>query len=120
MSRLWRQLAIATNWPVLLSVIVLAGIGIVSIAAHSAGDAKAGSDAQKQLMFAFLGVGLMFAMQVLNYQTIGRFAWGFYVLSFALLVYTVAPGVPQGGFLGVPEVKGQRNWINFGPLKLQP
>jgi rod shape determining protein RodA len=120
MSRLWRQLAIATNWPVLLSVVVLAGIGIVSIAAHSTVDPKGADDARKQLMFAFLGIGLMFAMQWFNYLTIGRLAWAFYVLSFVLLIYTVTPGAPQSGFLGVPEVKGQRNWINFGPLKLQP
>jgi len=38
MNRLWKQLAIATNWPVLVAVVVLSALGLVSIWAHSLAD----------------------------------------------------------------------------------
>ncbi len=120
MNRFWRQLAIASNWPVLVAVLVLSVVGVVSIQAHSVADLHAAADAKKQILFVVIGFGVMLAMQAVSYQIIGRFAWPFYFLSLALLIYTVMPGVPTGGFLGVPEIKGQRNWINVGPLKLQP
>ncbi|MFI5381092.1 MAG: FtsW/RodA/SpoVE family cell cycle protein [Tepidisphaerales bacterium] len=120
MNRIWRQLAIASNWPILVAVLVLTAIGIVSIQAHSGADPHAAADAKKQLLFAAIGFGVMLAMQAVSYLAIGRFAWPFYILSLASLIYTVMPGVPTGAFLGVPEIKGQRNWINAGPLKLQP
>ena len=41
MSKLWRQLAIATNWPVLVAVLVLTAVGLVSIWAHSEADVRA-------------------------------------------------------------------------------
>jgi cell division protein FtsW (lipid II flippase) len=120
MNKVWKQLAIATNWPVLVAVLVLTGIGLVSIWAHSEADLRAGSDAKKQALFVLVGVGLMLAMQAVDYRVVGRFAWVFYFISLGLILYTVMPGVPQSGLFGVPAIKGQRNWINFGVLKLQP
>jgi rod shape determining protein RodA len=120
MNRIWRQLAIASNWPILVAVLVLSAIGVVCILAHSQANLLGGADARKQLIFVGVGVGVMLAMQAISYVAIGRFAWLFYFFSLALLVYTVMPGVPRSGFLGVPEIKGQANWINVGLLKLQP
>ena len=119
MDKLWKQLAIATNWPVLLAVLVLSGVGVLTIYAHGLADGNT-SDASKQFMFMFAGIGVLFALQAVNYLVVGRFAWIFYFVSLGLILYTVLPGVPQSGFLGVPPVNGQRNWINFGVLKLQP
>jgi rod shape determining protein RodA len=120
MNKLWRQLAIATNWPILVAVAVLCALGIVSIWAHSALDPKDAGDVKKQVIFLCIGVGVMLLIQAFNYLHIGRFSWGFYLLSLGLLVYTILPGVPRTGFLSVPDVKNQTNWINFGPLNLQP
>src|SRR5262245_39973848 len=113
MNRFWSQLAIATNWPVLVAVAVLCSIGILSIHAHPSGTV----DAQKQSMFLVVGVVLMFVMQGASYVHLCRYAWPFYVLSLLLLIYTIMPGVPTGGFLGVPEVNGAKAWINtVGPF----
>jgi rod shape determining protein RodA len=114
MSSLWRQLAIATNWPMLVAVVVLSSLGWLSILARSQ------ADSQRQLAYIAIGAGCMFVMQVVNYQHIGRYAWGFYLLSLLLLIYTIAPGVPTGRFLGVVEVHDARLWINFGFMNLQP
>ena len=38
MNKLWQQLAIATNWPVLAAVAVLSTVGVVSVWADEPGD----------------------------------------------------------------------------------
>ena len=112
-NKLWRQLAIATNWPVLVAVAVLTMLGCFSIWAHSP------ADAQKQLVFVAVGIAAMAAFQAFDYRIIGRFSWGFYLFSLALIFYTVLgtkfPTLPFS-----QPVKGQCNWIKIGPASLQP
>ena len=120
MNKLWKQLAIATNWPVLVAVLVLSALGLVSIWAHSLADPRAAQDVQKQIMFIAIGLTLMFAMQAVNYLQLGRWGWAFYILSLLLLIYTILPGMPMRRFLGVVEVHDARLWINLGFLNMQP
>jgi rod shape determining protein RodA len=120
MNSIWRQLAIATNWPVLVAVAVLCSIGITSIWAH------APADGQKQLVFACIGLGLLIAIQMVNYQVLARFAWGFYFLSLIPLAYTVLGSVIGTGRHGdnplplVYNVNGAYAWLKFGGFSLQP
>ena len=112
MNKLWQQLAIATNWPVLVAVMVLSLIGVVSIWADRA------TAGQKQLIFLAVAFGCMMLFQAVNYLTIGRFAWGFYLVSLLLIVYTVV-----GSKISLPGArphKGANAWISFGPLDLEP
>jgi rod shape determining protein RodA len=112
MNKLWQQLAIATNWPVLAAVAVLTSLGCLSIWADSRADAI------KQLAFIGVGVAAMAAFQAIDYRLIGRFSWGFYLISMALILYTVL-----GNHLSLPfvrRVNGASNWIRFGSFSLQP
>ena len=84
MRKVWQQLAIATNWPVLVAVGVLSGLGVLSIWEDKS-DPGAGL---KQLVFLIISVVCMTLFQMVNYQKLGRFAWGFYVFSLALIAYT--------------------------------
>jgi rod shape determining protein RodA len=120
MSKFWKQLAIATNWPILVAVAVLTTLGILSIHAHAATDSQLAADAQKQLIFAGIGLVAMFAMQLINYLQIGRFAWPLYILSLGLIIYTVMPGIPKTGLFGVDEINGAKAWINLGFVNFQP
>ncbi len=116
MNKLWQQLAIATNWPVLAAVAVLSTIGVISVWADAPGDG------QKQLVFLFIGLACMLAFQAVNYQVIGRFAWVFYGVSLLLVLYTVL-GAAIGGKTPIPlvrEVNGAYAWIHFGGFSLQP
>src|SRR5439155_6206840 len=61
----------------------------------------------------------MTAFQAVNYQKIGRFAWSFYIGSLVLIAYTVL-GTKIHGLPLVHPIKGQCNWITFGPISLQP
>ena len=118
MNRIWQQLAIATNWPVLVAAAVLSALGMVSIFADNPVDGT------RQAVFLGVAVGCMALFQAVDYRTIGRFSWGFYVLSLLLVLYTVL-----GAFLelhhlprlpGVKVTKGACNWIRFGTFSLQP
>jgi cell division protein FtsW (lipid II flippase) len=114
MNRFWQQLAIATNWPVLVAVLLLSLMGVVTIWAH---DPATG---QKQLLFMGIGVACMVLFQVVNYQRLGHFAWAFYVISLLLCIYTILPGVPQSGIGSVPVIHGAKAWIDLGWLHLEP
>ncbi|MGF1634705.1 MAG: FtsW/RodA/SpoVE family cell cycle protein [Phycisphaerae bacterium] len=112
MNRLWEQLAIAANWPILAAVGVLSGMGILSIWSN---DPETGI---KQLAFLLIAFGAMGLFQTVNYLKLGRLAWIFFSLSLLLVLYTVV-----GRYVGVPGVrmiKGACNWISFGPVSLQP
>ena len=118
MNRLWQQLAIATNWPVLVASGVLTALGMMSI------YAKKPEDGSRQLMFLGVAVACMALFQAVDYRQIGRLAWTFYVLSLLLVLYTVVGaamevrGLPR--LPGVKITKGACNWIRFGSFSLQP
>ncbi|HQY89208.1 MAG TPA: FtsW/RodA/SpoVE family cell cycle protein, partial [Tepidisphaeraceae bacterium] len=116
-SHIWRRLAIATNWPIIASVLVLCAVGLITIRGFGLARGDLG-DAKKQLIFFGIGVGCMLAFQIVNYQKIGRFAWAFYLLSFIPLGYTVLGTMYQ--LPGVNRINGACNWIRLGPFSLQP
>ena len=101
LGRVWQQLAIATNCPVLIAVVVLCTLGVCSIWADSPPDGK------KQLVFIAVGTVCLFAFQAVNYQRIGQWSWAFYIVSILLILYTILPGVPRSGF---GSVKTSRPW----------
>jgi rod shape determining protein RodA len=113
MRRLWEQLAIATNWPVLVSVLVLSSVGILSIWVTDRPDGI------KQAVFLGVSFACMMVFQAANYQTIGRWSWPFYLLSLGLIAYTVVAQKVHG-LPFVHETKGAWAWINLGPVSLEP
>jgi cell division protein FtsW (lipid II flippase) len=123
MRRLWEQLAIATNWPVLVSVLLLSSVGILTIWSADRPDGIKQSaflaDGAKQSIFLGVSLICMLGFQAANYQTIGRWAWPFYLLSLALIAYTVA-AQKLHGLPFVHETKGAWAWINLGPVSLEP
>jgi cell division protein FtsW (lipid II flippase) len=117
MNRLWQQLAIATNWPVLAAVAVLSALGAMSIWVHAL---RVGTNAgTKQLLFLAVAVGILCLLQTVNYLILGRYAWGLYVFSLILVGYTLL-----GSFTSVPgvhAVKGACCWIAFpGGVSFEP
>ncbi len=118
LRKTWEQLAIGTNWPVLVAVSVLSALGVISIWADR--DSTGASQGPKQLLFLLIAMIGMFAFQAIDYRTIGRYAWTFYILSLALLAYTLLPFVRGEGLLRVPYRGGAYAWINLGFMTLQP
>ena len=112
MNRIWQQLAIATNWPVLVAAGVLSALGVVSIYADNPVDGS------RQVVFLGVAAVCMALFQAVDYRQIGRLSWGFYVVSLLLVLYTVAGRVID--LPGVRVTKGACNWIRFGSFSLQP
>ena len=119
MRRLWEQLAIATNWPVLVAVAVLSSLGALTIWFAERSDVPHPPDAIKQLVFLGVSFVCMMLFQAVNYQQIGRWAWPFYFLSLSLVLYTVVAQKTHG-LPFVHETKGAWAWINLGPVSLEP
>jgi len=118
MNRLWQQLAIASNWPVLLAVTVLSALGVMSIWVQSAADGT------KQLVFLAVAVGVLAAMQAVNYLVLGRYAWLLYILSLMLIGYTLLGNFAQyhgHPIPGVHSINGACCWISFpGGISFEP
>ena len=108
MRRLWRQLAIATNWPVLVAVAVLSAAGTISLWQQSP------EMGMQQLISLAVAVACLAAIQMVPYTAIGRYAWGFYLLSLLLVLYTIAK-LP-----GVVTVNGASAWISFHGKSFEP
>src|SRR5688500_11292752 len=115
---IWQQLGIASNWPVLAAVAVMEFLGSCRIWHYPRADGV------KQLVFLGIATVVMLLMQAINYQKVGRWAWGFYIVSLLLLLYTIVPWthVPASSqaLFRVPYRGGAYAWINMGPMSLQP
>jgi rod shape determining protein RodA len=118
MNRIWQQLAIAANWPVLLAVTVLSVLGVMSIWV----DPRA--DGPKQLVFLAVAVGVLVAMQAVNYLVLGRYAWLLYIVSLILIAYTLVGSIAYShghSIPGVRSINGACCWISFpGGISFEP
>lgn len=112
-ARTLRKLALAQNWPILAAVGVLSCLGVLTIWAD---DPAAG---KKQLIFFAIATACLAAFQAVDYRIIGKYAGWFYCASAMLILYTVV-GSMLGGVPGVTRRNGAFNWIDFGPIALQP
>lgn len=112
-ARTLRQLALAQNWPILAAVGVLSCLGVLTIWADDPASGK------KQLIFFAIATACLAAFQAVDYRIIGKYAGWFYVGSAVLILYTVI-GSMLGGVPGVTRRNGAFNWIDFGPIALQP
>ena len=122
-ARVWERLAIATNWPVLASIMILSTVGIVSIWAYDHARIVPRGEGLRQLSYLGIAILCLVAFQIVNYQRIGRFAWLFYGMAFLPLLYTVL-GSAIGGENPLPFVtrrNGAYNWISLpGGMSVQP
>lgn len=122
MNSIWRQLAIATNWPVLVSVLLLSSVGVLTIWADTRNDIT--QEWQKQLIFLGVSFGALILFQAVDYRSIGRFSWTFYVVGLLLLFYTVLPftHADKGNQtpFKVPNLNGAYAWINLVFFRFQP
>jgi rod shape determining protein RodA len=111
-NRIWRRLAIATNWPVLAAVAVLSAMGIVSLYSLTP------ELGQQQLIYLVVAIASLAAVQAVSYTMIGRYAWGLYALSLMLVFYTVLGSKIH--LPGVENSNGAYAWIRCGRISLEP
>ncbi len=117
MNRVWQQLAIATNWPVLAAVALLLALGVLSVWSSSPADGA------KQVFFVLVAIALMGAVQAINYVNLGRWAWGLYILSLALIIYTLLGAAAEKHHHPLPGVHAINHvhcWITFAGFSFEP
>ena len=108
---------LSTYYLLLGTTLLLLALGLIMVLSASSIESfrvfgSAYTLAQRQAMFAVLGVVAMLFAARTSVQFWRGFAWVLFALAFGLLITVLVIGV---------EVAGQRNWIEvFGPFRLQP
>ncbi|UCE33372.1 MAG: putative lipid II flippase FtsW [Deltaproteobacteria bacterium] len=102
----------------LISVLLLLGIGLVAVYSASSilAEARFGDHyfyLKRQAVFCLFGILLMIAAKNINYLVYRKLVYVFLGLSLLLLVLLLIPGL---GF----KVGGAQRWFRFGFVSLQP
>lgn len=101
------------------SALLLAGLGLVMVLSASSVSAYRASGSsfsvfQKQLLWVFLGVPIMWLAVRLPVRAIRVLAWPLLAASFVGLLLVFVPGI------GAPPVSGATRWIEIGGFRAQP
>jgi cell division protein FtsW len=108
---------LSTYYLLLGTTLLLLVLGLIMVLSASSIESfrvfgSAYTLAQRQAMFAVLGVVAMLFASRTSVQFWRGFAWVLFALAFGMLVLVLVIGV---------QVAGQRNWIDIiGPFRLQP
>jgi len=107
-----RRLIQNFEWPILIIVLALAGIGILNLVSASPEQASGlPATAARQLGWLGLGSLALFAALLPDYRRLERMALPFYVLCVVLLAAVLVVG---------PVINGSQRWIVLGPARMQP
>jgi len=103
---------------IIVSTLLLLGIGVVIVYSASAVLSASKFDnpfyyAQRQLMWAVLGIISMFVMMKYDYHKLRRLSKPILIICFLFLVAVVIPGI------GVVR-GGSRAWLGIGSFGIQP
>ena len=105
------------DMPFLILAFALLAIGLVMVASssyvsayYSKGDSY--YYIKRQLIFAVIGIVIMFAVAFFDYHRFRKFAFPLLCVAVVLLILVLIPGI------GV-KVNGARRWLNFG-VQFQP
>ena len=103
-QKLWQ-----VNWALVLLVMVVSSIGFVML--YSAANGNLSPWASKQMAVFSAGLVLMLIIAVVDIRFWMRYAYVFYALTLALLLYVE--------FFGA-EINNAQRWIKFGEFQVQP
>ncbi len=100
------------DFGILIPALLLITIGVFAVYSATYGPGGAATHYfSRQLIYAFVGILLIFGIAFLPYKVVYNFSYLFYVLSLILLILVLIKGVK--GF-------GAERWLALGPLRLQP
>lgn len=106
-----RRLVVNFDWVLLLTVLLLAGIGVVNLYSATVSWTSGTPLYMKQLLW--LGGGVLIALVIcfFDYRHLEHFAIHCYVVSVAMLIFVLTMG---------KTAMGATRWINLGFFNLQP
>ena len=110
------------GWITVLASLLLSLLGIYSIDLGLNPDLNAGfmelsTTAIKQLIFMVMGIVACLVIMLPHYKLVSAFAWFYFAICIALLVFLLVPGIPSS--IVTPR-NGARSWINLGVTDFQP
>jgi rod shape determining protein RodA len=104
-----RRLLSGIHFPLLLSVVALAAIGVLFI--YSASYRDPGNYEAKQVFWVLTGLTVLILVPWVGYRPVLSVSYPFYILTLILLVMV--------DFFG-SKVLGAQRWLAFGPVVIQP
>ncbi|MBQ3407766.1 MAG: putative lipid II flippase FtsW [Clostridia bacterium] len=101
-----------------ITVLLLLALGIIMVLSASAPSSLATTGnsytyVKKQLVFAIVGLFVMFFLSKVDYRFYKKYYWYIYFASWLVLLLVVVPGL---GY----SVKGATRWIKIGGSQFQP
>jgi len=105
----WRRF----DWLIIISALLLAGIGLLSLYSSSVGRDDF-LNFKKQFIFLGIGVLLMFLISFLDYRILRNDPYLILVLYFFCLLALA------GLFFFAPEIRGVQRWYQVGPFSVGP
>jgi rod shape determining protein RodA len=100
------------DWPLIISAVLLVSFGLISIYSSSLGTANF-LNFQKQLIFAGLGLFLMFLFSFFDYRIIRNDPY-LIIILYGLACLSLA------GLFFVAPIRGVRSWYEIGPVSFDP
>lgn len=101
------------DWALIASILLLIGMGLLSLYSTSLGKNDF-SNFQKQLIFAGIGLFLMFLLSFFDYRIFKNDSRLILILYFLCLLALA------GLLFFASETRGVRSWYKFGPVSFDP
>ena len=109
-SNRFRRFLARFDWPLFLTVAVLAGVGLLNLYSGTVGTPHYAKFGQ-QILWIAAGVGCYLVLSAVDYRTLHRMAW------FGLIAALIAI---VGVHLLADPIKGSQRWLEIGGVTLQP
>ena len=107
-----RRLIINFDWATLLTALFISVIGVVNIYSSTYPHSGAGTPLYlKQAYWLTLGLGAILLILALDYRTLVRYSYLFYLITLLLLILVMAVGRSSSG---------SQRWLQVGFISFQP
>jgi len=101
------------DWFLIISSILLVSLGFLSLYSSSLTD-RDFSNFHKQIIFAFLGILLMFLLSFFDYRIIKNSPY------LILILYFISCLTLFGLFFFAPSIRGIKGWYKIGAISINP
>ncbi|MFC1645412.1 rod shape-determining protein RodA [Patescibacteria group bacterium] len=99
------------DWVLISSVLLLLGVGLLTLYSISTVQDSGLNIFQRQLVFAIGGIFLMFFISFIDYQYFASYTRAIYIITIILMIAVLVFG---------SSIRGTVGWIDFGFFRLQP
>jgi len=99
-----------TSWPIIVAMIALMSFGLLAINVSEQADPAMRGLANRQIVWACVGLGIFIGATIVPYRRFGRLAYPLFAGTLLLLIVV----------LFLPEIRYSHRWIDLKVVRLQP